>query len=123
MELFRTLSDDFVSGLYPGKLARLRVDLAEQLEGVVEDFVRVGVITGNDVLKVFGDFGQKGHVCCIVQGSSPVSAIEIDGPNNIYVLLRGVKQNVQENGSLGPPLGSGPHRTSVRRTPSHWRGQ
>ena len=96
MELFRCLSDDFVSGLYPGKLARLRVDLAEQLESVVQDFASVGMITGHDTLKVFGDFGQKGHVCCVVQGTSPVSAIEIDGPNNIYVLLRGVNRTFKK---------------------------
>ena len=89
--LFRTLSDDFVSGSFPGKLARLRVDLAEQLENVVQDFARLGMITGNDTLKVFGDFGQQGHVCCVIQGSSPISAIEIDGPSKIWVLLRSVK--------------------------------
>ena len=89
--LFRALSDDFVSGIFPGKLARLRVDLAEQLENVVQELARVGVLTGHDTLKVFGDFGEQGHVCCVVHGTSPISAIEIDGPCKIWVLLRSVK--------------------------------
>lgn len=84
--LFRALTDDFCSGRFPGKLARLRVDLAEQLEGVVQDFARVGILTGNERFQVFSDFGSRGHVCCVVHGSLLIEAIEIDGPNKIWVL-------------------------------------
>lgn len=88
---FRRLSDDFVSGSYPGKSAYLEVALAEQLERVVQDLAGVGMISGHDTLKVLDDFGEKGHVCCVVQGTSPIGSIEIDGPLKIWVLFRSVK--------------------------------
>lgn len=86
--LFRALSDDFESLSFPGKLARLRVDLAEQLESIIQNLARHGVVTANDRLKVSGDFNEVGHVCCVVQGTSPISAIEIDSVGKVYILLR-----------------------------------
>ena len=87
--LFRVLSDDFESGLFPRKCARLPVRLAQLLECIVQQLARVGVIAGDDRLSVFNDFGKKGHVCCVIHGgSSCLHAIEIDSAERIVLLLR-----------------------------------
>lgn len=109
--LFRALSDDFQSLAFPGKLARLRVDLAEQLESIIQQLALHGVISGDDLLKVSGDFGQKDHVCCVVQGSSPISAIEIDSVGKVYILLNANASAFFSARQSGDPVLQGPRQT------------
>ena len=86
--LFTRLSDDFRSLRFPGKPAHLPVALAQQLECIMQECARIGMLRGNESLYVSGDFGQQGHVCCVVHGDTPLMAIEIDGPNSYYFIFK-----------------------------------